>query len=285
MGPANHGENDRNRDVDLRGRPVARQRGGKRKPQRQGRDRTNEFHHPHDHQIHHPADITRYAAEGEAQYERYHDPDESDRQRRSCRIQGAREDVASNLIGAEEMYLASVNAEQMNIGLEQIEQLVGFALHKPSHGMELAFIGGRYAAQRYRVALGLPAIDEGSGMEGAGAVEEVNAHGRPLRVAQVPRVGSVWREKLRNQRDNQENSEQAQAEDRHVVTPELPPHELPVGGDLVVARTRTRDGRCAIHFVDSGRAARQRAPSSRMRGSSQMRSKSETSVPMTTKTQ
>ncbi len=69
LGPAEERDDDRDREVDLQDRPLARQRGGEAHPQRDGRDRAEDLDGPLDHGVDDSAVEPGEPAQDHAQHE------------------------------------------------------------------------------------------------------------------------------------------------------------------------------------------------------------------------
>ena len=118
-GPADHGEDDHDAEVDPHRRPVARQCRRQRHPQRNGGNRDKQVHQPLDHRIHGTAQVARQPAQSHAEHEGEEDPHQPDRKRDAGPVQNAAEHVAAEAFGPEQQHRPIIRPEQVDVALEQ----------------------------------------------------------------------------------------------------------------------------------------------------------------------
>ena len=154
------------------------------------------------------------------------------------RVDGAGKDVETSEIRAEEMDEALVDPEQPDVHRDQSEQPVGLAVDEEPDRPDLARIDGVLQSQRDHVALGLAAVDEGPKMERAVLLEETRRHRRAGHVCRVALVGRIGADHLGEEHEDHEDAEEAEADHRHPVAAELPPHQLPLAREVRAGGSR-----------------------------------------------
>jgi hypothetical protein len=128
-----------------------------------------------------------------------------------------------------------LRAEEMDIHRDEAEQPVRLALDEEPDLPELRGVHLVGHAQRDRVAHGFHAIDERLQVEIAFGVNELRQHRRAEHVFGVALAGRVGADELGKERAGQQQPKQDEAEDRHLVAAELPPHQLPLAGEVRAA--------------------------------------------------
>ena len=228
--PADQRQDHGDGEEDLDRRPVARQGGRQRQPDRDGGHRLQQLDQALDHLIGLAADIARDAAQHDAQDDAERHRDQADRHRCLGAVHDARPLIAAQPIGAqqEDALVGIDRHDQVAVGLEQAEDLPLVAGAEEGDRHLLLGVGRPFHAQGRGVAL----ADDGRhpGREAA-VVEQVHRLHRDEGLARVGALGVLGREEIRHQDDEVHEDQQHRARHRQVMAAEAPPHELPVGGD------------------------------------------------------
>jgi hypothetical protein len=131
-----------------------------------------------------------------------------------------------------------LHAHQLDRHRDDPGQHIGLALGKERHRQPYALVDDESAAQRYRIDLGLVAIDKGPDMPAAVLVlrEEMQALWRRIGVAGAVMGGVDRRDELGQQRHQVKQCHHPQAHQRQPVPLEASPHQAelafanPLGG-------------------------------------------------------
>ncbi|MDT4869120.1 hypothetical protein FQZ97_1041330 [compost metagenome] len=100
------------------------------------------------------AEVTRRHADGRADDGNDRDDDEGDHKRDARSDENARQQVAAELVCSEQMHWRAVDrAEEMALGRDQAEELVGRALDEEAEDLRIVVIGADDGLERNGVKL------------------------------------------------------------------------------------------------------------------------------------
>ena len=157
-GPAEHRDDDGDREVDLQHAPVARQERRQPHPERDRGNRADDLDGALDHRIDHAAVESGDAAEQDAEEQAQRHPDQADRHRHAGAVHHPRPEVAALDVGAEQEQgrrRRVGGTEQVDVGGEDPQQLVGEAAREQAHRVLAALVLGVDALEGARVARAL----------------------------------------------------------------------------------------------------------------------------------
>ena len=177
------------------------------------------------------AEVARDAAQGESDHEAEQDTDQADGDRDAGAVDHPREQVAAEAVGAEDEERSVLGAEQVQVGTEQVPQLVVDPAHEQADDVLLLRVFVVLPAQRLAVAGAVQAVDERP-LQALLVNEEVHLGGRYEQVFGVG-GGGVRRDELGADGDQVEQPQDDDRRQRQPVLLELPPHEGELGGVVV----------------------------------------------------
>src|SRR5688572_7385985 len=234
------------------------------------------------------------AADDDAEHKAHRDAEPADGQRHPRAVNDAREEIATEPVGAQQKHLAVLGgADQMQVTLPQAPELVGIAAAQKTNRKHLAPVISIFAFQRVHVELHVTPVDEGSDI--GSFVKQVEGLGRSVDEIDIAGMQIVRRQELADENREIKRGEQNARGKGDLVPLELPPHQPPLrghvdahmlvrhrfdrggieggGGNVVRERLARRGKRRLGHLV--------LPPWSLMRGSSATRAKSDMRTPIT----
>ena len=188
-----------------------------------------------DEQVRGAAEVPRHAPQDAAQHEAHGDADQTHRQGDTARVQQPREQVASQLVGAEQKnHPRPVHPEQVQVGLEQAPQAVAVTPGEQPHRVAHRAVLAVQPPQAGHVDGAGNAVHERPRVKAAVGVDEVQPLGLSVKVLGKALEGAVRREELAEQAHAVEQRQHHGAADGQPVTLELEPHQPPLGRRLVL---------------------------------------------------
>ena len=184
------------------------------------------------------AQVAGQATEQRPQHEAHRHPDQADRHRHPGGVDHPREQVASQLVTAEQEQrvfavpaIPAVHAEQVQPPRRQVPEPVLVAAHQQPQRQPPAGVVGVHSLQGLRIHR----LDHGVHERAHRAPFVEHAHPLRARVdeAGVALVRVVRRQELREQRHQVEQRQHHHADQRRTVAQEAAPDELPLGGQFV----------------------------------------------------
>ena len=158
--------------------------------------------------------------------------DEADRHRRPRRVHEPRPEVASLRVRSQQEQrlarLGALHRDQMAVGRDEAQQLVGLAVAEERDRDLRARVGNVDPLERQRVARSLQRVHVGPEAALVEPVDRLRRHQRSLgfRFRRI-RIG----EEVGEERDQVESDQDDGPADGELVLAEAPPHELPLRGD------------------------------------------------------
>src|SRR5690606_241764 len=230
--------------VNLQARPVRWQRRTKGQPQRNAGDRAQKLDEALDDVIDRPTVVARNAAEENAQHQRQHHTDQTNRHRNLRAINHARQQIAAIAVTAKQeqrrLVIRVVNTKQMDVCLNQPQQFVRCTMYKKVDRINLRGIGDIFHRQRIWVSLAFERIHKRAQMELAVFLHKLDGLWRRKPIARVVGVRVMRSQKFWNQRDDIQQQNEDAANHGHAMPPELPPHQLKLRGDVDAFLFRSR---------------------------------------------
>ncbi len=231
VGPADQRDDEGDGEIDLDHVPGAGQRGGQAHPERNGRHRPQDLDDALDDEVHPAAVEAGDAAQQHAQEQAQHHAGEADEERDARGHQDARIEVAAELVGAEEEHAfpraGPLDAEEVDVGLEDPQQVVGVAADEHPHRQLARGVGRIGELEGARVAHAAQPVDM---RVEAVLVEEVDALRRDEAAAGVGGMRIGRRQEVGEDRDHVEEDDHHHADEREPVLAEAPPGQLQLRG-------------------------------------------------------
>ena len=231
-GPAHQREDDGDPEVDPQRRPVRRQGGAQRHPQRQLRHRHQHLDPPLHHDVDRAAVVPGQAAQQNADQKGQTHPDQADRQRDARPVEDAAEQVAPQIVGPQEKERRlRTGAEQMQIGFEQPPHLVLGTGCEKADRIDLIRIDdvgplplpcGRILSQ---------AVHKGAQVKAPLHVEKAHPLRRAQHVLGVPLIRLVRRDELAERRHPVQRQQNHAADQGQPVATKPQPHQPPLRGE------------------------------------------------------
>ena len=229
-GPTDQRQDHGDAEVHLHHRPVRRQRGGQRHPQRYGRDGAQKLDHPLHEHVGRAAEVARDAADGQPRHEAQGHADQSDRQRYAGAVEDAREHVAPQAVGSEQVDGALVDAEQVHPRRDEAPHAVLRALREQPDRVHRTLVGGEHPAPGDRILLQGQSIDERPMQPPL--VEYPDALQRRVQCVGVAFQRRVGTQELTERPEQVEQAQDGEAHQRDAVLFQFPPRQLPLRGHV-----------------------------------------------------
>ena len=154
-GPAEQRDDQRDDEIDLQRRPGERDRRGEPEPERDRRHRGNHLDDALDDEIDPAAVEAGDASEDDAEQQADAHADEADRHGDARSVDQPAEQVAAELVGAEQVHriVGLQRPDQVDVHRDEAPQLVGRAFHEEADGHDLGLVDLVDAPQRLLVDL------------------------------------------------------------------------------------------------------------------------------------
>src|SRR5262245_32034887 len=231
-GPIQKAEDNGDTEEDDDGTPIQRQDRRQRQPQGQVRQAAQDLNQALHAFIKPAAVVARQSAEQNTQDEAGADAKKSDGQGYARAIDEAREHVLAYLVGPEQVELPPLRrADEVKLALEQAPKAILVPLAEKAKLLDFVLINGVFAPQRLRIQLELVAIDKRA--DELPVMEQVHRLRRRQNAADILGVLIVGRDEFANQDRGVEGSQEYTRHYCRAMAQEAPPHELPLGGQVV----------------------------------------------------
>ena len=124
----------------------------------------------------------------------------------------AAEEIAPQAVGAgREIDAGFVNAEEMDVGLDDIQQAVGLALDEELQEVLLAMVFDIGALESFQVQLAVDLVDEGTKLKDAVFIDEVDGRRRRVKIGGVALERTIGREEFGEDRQRVKQQQEAHA--------------------------------------------------------------------------
>ena len=179
------------------------------------------------------------------------DADETDRHRHAGAIDQAAEQVAAEMVGAQQIHDVGLAqwTDEVNVRREDAPQLVGGAMHEQPDRHDLARVDDESAAQRDLVDLDLVARHVRLELQPAVGVPDEEGDGlrRRIRVDRVRGVRQAGRQEFAEGSDQVKDEHDRTGGHRHLLADKLLPDQGPLAGGGIADRLAV-----ALEWADGG---------------------------------
>ena len=204
--------------------PLPRDGGREHHPERQGRDGYQQVDNALNTFVDDAADIAGDAADQAAEHKADRDAAQADEERNQRADDRAREQIPTDRVSAEERDIGFfVDAEKVQVQLEQAQDLVGFAANEEVNRILFVFLLGVNLAKGFGVEGALARVDVR--LKSVFANAEVDDAGWRVLETLEARIGSVGRDEIGKDRHQVEGGQHRQTEPGEAMPPKAPPDQ------------------------------------------------------------
>ena len=183
-------------------------------------------------QVRHAAEVAGDAAQEAAKHEADEHAHQADGQADPAAGQDAREQVAAQLVGAQQEHASLPGTEQVQIGVDRTPETVRFPAHQEAHGVEGRSVLHELPLKGLQVHLAGEPVHE-RGAQAPVGVDYADARRRRVDEPCVLGQRTVGSAELVGEAHEIGQQQDDARDHRHAVLPELAPYQLPLRGDEV----------------------------------------------------